>query len=173
MLLTLFRMTRRKIPSTTNFFPLTSINVRMTPPKTFWLLVLTLLSLWCKILSSYLASVPNYRNWTKTTTQKKRFFWSNLYKLEVMINSFIEMLELPNFVHMSTSTLWFESRDVINRNYDIFQNVFILRRPGVAIFAGIIKIITIFVKKIYKDSIKVKRIRNYVSKFNLYLYFLI
>ena len=45
--------------------------------------------------------------------------------------------------------------------------------PGVAIFADIIKIITRFIKKIFKDSRKVTRIRNYVSKCNLYLYFLI
>ena len=44
--------------------------------------------------------------------------------------------------------------------------------PGVAIFADIIKIVTMFIKTIIKDSIKVKRIRNYVlSKCNLYLYF--
>ena len=42
-----------------------------------------------------------------------------------------------------------------------------------AIFAGIIKIITRFTKKIFKDSRKAKRIRNYVLKCNLYLYFLI
>ena len=61
------------------------------------------------------------------------------------------------------------------RNYDVitfFQNILILRRPGVAIFADIIKIVTTFIKTITKDSRKVKRIRNYVSKSNLYLYFL-
>ena len=41
------------------------------------------------------------------------------------------------------------------------------------IFADIIKIVTIFSKTIFKDSKKVKRIGNYVSKCNLYLYFLI
>ena len=54
-----------------------------------------------------------------------------------------------------------------------FQKTFILRRPGVAIFADIIKIVTMFIKTILKDSRKVRRIRNYVSKWNLYLYFLI
>ena len=54
-----------------------------------------------------------------------------------------------------------------------FQKPFILRRPGVAIFADIIKIVTMFIKTILKDSRKVKRISNYVSKWNLYLYFLI
>ena len=54
-----------------------------------------------------------------------------------------------------------------------FENTFVLRRPGVVIFADIIKIVTILIKKIFKDSRKVKRIRNYVSKCYLYLYFLI
>ena len=45
----------------------------------------------------------------------------------------------------------------------LFQNTFILRRPGVAIFADIIKIVTMFTKKIFQDSKKVKRIRNNVS----------
>ena len=68
-----------------------------------------------------------------------------------MITSVIEMLELPNFCHMTTS---------------------ILRRPRVAIFTDIIKIVTMFIKTFFKDSRKVKRIRNYVLKCKLYLYFL-
>ena len=47
-------------------------------------------------------------------------------------------------------------------SFPLFQNTIILRRPGVAIFADIIKIVTIFIKAIIKDSRKVKRIRNYV-----------
>ena len=54
-----------------------------------------------------------------------------------------------------------------------FQNTLILRRPGVAIFADNIKIVTMFMKTIIQDSIKVERIKNYVSKSNLYLYFLL
>ena len=50
----------------------------------------------------------------------------------------------------------------MGRNYDVIT--FISRRPSVAIFAETIKIVTIFVKKIPKDSRKVKRIRIYVSK---------
>ena len=64
----------------------------------------------------------------------------------------------------------------MGRNYDViifFQNIFVLRRAGVAIFADIIKIVTMFIKATLKDSRKVKRIRNDVSKWNLYLYFLI
>ena len=52
----------------------------------------------------------------------------------------------------------------------LFQNTFNLRRPRVAIFAGIIKILTMFVKTIFKDSKKVKRIRNWVSKCKLSVY---
>ena len=54
----------------------------------------------------------------------------------------------------------------------LFQNTFILGKPRVANFAGIIKIATIFIKIIFTDSSKVKRIRNYAFKYNLYLYFL-
>ena len=52
----------------------------------------------------------SYQGHTKTTPQKKWFFWSNPYKIEVMITSPIEMLELPNFGHMTRSTIYFESR---------------------------------------------------------------
>ena len=63
----------------------------------------------------------------------------------------------------------------MDRNYDvitIIQNTLILRRPGVEILADIIKIITTFIKTITKDSRKVKRIKNYLSNSNLYVYFL-
>ena len=62
----------------------------------------------------------------------------------------------------------------MDRNYDVitfFQNTLTLRKSGAAIFADIVKIVTIFIKTIIQD-LKVKRIRNYVSKSNLYLYFL-
>ena len=54
-----------------------------------------------------------------------------------------------------------------------FQKIFILRKAEAAFFAGIIKILAIFIKTILKDSRKVRRIRSYVSEWNLYLYFLI
>ena len=65
-----------------------------------------------------------------------------------------EMLETPNFGHMTTSTIEFESRnkifvvDDMDRNYDVitFQNTF------VASFADIIKVATIFIKTTFKDS---------------------
>ena len=60
-------------------------------------------------------------------------------------------------------------------NYDVIifiSKYFIFRRPGVILFADIIKIVNILNKTIFKNSKKVKSIRNYVSKRNLYLYFL-
>ena len=90
--------------SPTSFCPVTSTNVGISP-KTFWLLVLTLLTDWCKIWILYLVSLPNCWTWTKTTSQKKWFFWLNPYKIEVVITSLREMLQLPNFNHMNTSTI--------------------------------------------------------------------
>ena len=49
----------------------------------------------------------------QTTLQKKLFFWSNPYKIEVIITSLIERLELQNFGHMPKSTIQFEPRDKI------------------------------------------------------------
>ena len=51
----------------------------------------------------------------------------------------------------------------MDKTYDVitlFQTTFILRKLKVATFAEIIKILTIFTKKILKDSKKVKRIRS-------------
>ena len=58
----------------------------------------------------------------------------------------------------------------MDRSYDVitlFQNNLILRRPGGANFADIIKIVTMFIKTIIQDSRKVKRIISYASKFNI------
>ena len=96
-----------------------------------------------------------------------------------MITSLIEMLELPNFSHMTTLTMLFDSRDKILLLMSgieimtlelLFQNIFVLRRPRLAIFADIIKIVIICIKAIFKDSKNVRTIRSYVPKCNLYLY---
>ena len=71
------------------------------------------------------------------------------------------MLELPNFGHMTTSTIQFESSDKIwlvtswTKNYDVmtfFSKYLYFKKACVTIFAGIIKISTIFIKKIFKNS---------------------
>ena len=67
--------------------------------------------------------------------------------------------------------------NVIDRIYDAItfssRMAFILTRDRVAFFADIIKVLTMFIIIIYKDSRKVKTNRYYVSRYNLYLYFLI
>ena len=47
------------------------------------------------------------------------------------------------------------------------------KRAREANLFDIIKIATIFIKTTFKNQKKVKRIRNYALKYNLYLYFLI
>ena len=54
----------------------------------------------------------------------------------------------------------------------LFQNTFTLRKPRVADIVGIIKVATMFIKTTFKDPQKVKKIRNNVSKCNLYQYFM-
>ena len=63
------------------------------------------------------------------------------------------------------------------KKYDVRVSVSkypFLRTPRVTIFAVSLKIVAMFIKTTFKDSKKkkVKRIRNYVSKCNLYLYLL-
>ena len=91
------------------------------------------------------------------------------------------MLQLPNFGHIATSIIKVESLDhillvmswsKIMMSSPLLRNTLIWRRPGVVIFADIIKLVTMFIKTITNDSRKAKRIRNYVSKSNLYVYFL-
>ena len=105
-MLTLFRMgggggLKGPIPA----FHLYLLRTQDLGLKTLWLLVLTLLPHYCKISSLYLGPVPNYWTWTKTTPQKKLFFRSNPYKIEVMVTFLIEMPQLPNFGRMITSII--------------------------------------------------------------------
>ena len=53
----------------------------------------------------------------------------------------------------------------------LFQVTIILRNPRVANFADIIKIVIIFIKTTFKESKKVKKIRNYALKCNPHLNF--
>ena len=55
-------------------------------------------------------------------------------------------------------------------NYDVitFVSKYVyFKKAWVANFDDIIKIVSFFIKTIFKDSRKVKRIRNFVSKCNL------
>ena len=77
-----------------------------------------------------------------------------------MITSLIEVLELPNFCHMTTSTIKLMSRDTfllmmskteIMTSQPLLLNTFILGRLRVAIFPDIIKIVTMFIKRTFQD----------------------
>ena len=64
----------------------------------------------------------------------------------------------------------------MDRNYDVitFTSKYrYFKKTWGSHFFGIIKIATNFIKVIFKESRKVKRISNYLSKCDLYLYFLI
>ena len=74
-------------------------------PTSIPLFVSMLLLHWSKISRPYLVPVPNYWNWTKSTSQKYWFFWSNPCNIGVMMTSVIEMLELPNFGYMNTPAI--------------------------------------------------------------------
>ena len=97
-----------------------------------------------------------------------------------MITSLMEFLELPNFGHMATAIIQLESSYIPLMMFHtktmtlqpLCQSTYLLRVPIETTFADIIKIITKFIKKIFKGSVKFKRIRNNVSKCNLYLYLL-
>ena len=82
-----------------------------------------------------------------------------------MITNIVEMLELPKFGHINTSTAWFESHNKvllvtlwteIITSWLLFQNAFNLRRPRVANFADIIKIAAMFIKQPLKTPKKLK-----------------
>ena len=93
-----------------------------------------------------------------------RYQWvTNLWAHDYIPN--IIWVMWPNFVG-----------DVIDRIYDVINFIskcLYFKKTGVAIFTDFIKTLTIFFITIFKDSRKVKMNRNYVSKCNLYLYFLI
>ena len=64
----------------------------------------------------------------------------------------------------------------LNKNYDditFISKYLYIKKAWSSEFADISKIATMFIKSTFEDSNKIKRIRNYVLKRNLYLYFLI
>ena len=122
---------------------------------------------WRKISRPYLVTVPNYWTWKKSISLKKRFFWSDPYKIEVMITSLKEILDLPRVLQLVTwPHLQYNLSNVIKfcwwrhglrlRRHNLFQNTSLLRRTRVANFNDIIKILTMFIKKTFKDSKKLK-----------------
>ena len=73
--------------------------------KSFWLLVFNPFTTLVQNFKFVPSANPKLLNLKQNHPSKKLFFWSNPYKIEVMTTSTIEMLELPNFGHMTTSTM--------------------------------------------------------------------
>ena len=64
--------------------------------------------------SKFIPSViPKLLNLNQEHPLKQWFLWSNPYKIDVIITSLIEMLELPKFDHITTSAIKFKSDDNI------------------------------------------------------------
>ena len=129
----------------------------------------------CKVSRPYLVLVSNYWIWTKSTPQKNWFFWSDPYKIKVMITSLREVLEILKFGHMTISTkkLSHVIRLCLLRHRLKFWRHSIYFKIALANFPDIIKIATTFIETTFKDSKKLRRTRNYLLKCNLYLCFLI
>ena len=92
-----------------NFSPVTSTNVAISP-QNFLTFRFCHTGVTCRFAPS---ASPKLLNLNQEHPSKKRFFWSNPYKIEVAITSLIEMLELPNFGHMNVSTIKLISHDKI------------------------------------------------------------
>ena len=117
---------------------------------------------------------PKLLNWIQEHPSKKFIFCSNSNKM-VMVTSVIKMLKLPNFGHITKSTVllrhvikfccWRHEQKLWTLK-PLFRNPFILRKRRVANFADIIKIAAMFMKVAFKDWNKVKWIRNYILKCN-------
>ena len=93
-----------KSPPPTSFSPVTSTNVGFGSQNflTFSFNPFATLVQNFKLVPS---ASPNLLNLDQDHPSKKWFFWSNPYNIEVVITSLIEMLQLPNFGHMNTSTI--------------------------------------------------------------------
>ena len=105
--LTLFRMGGGgggKKASPTSFSPVTSTNVGFGRQNflTFSFNPFVKIVKYFKFVPS---ASPKLLNLNQDHPSKKRFFWSNPYKIEVMITFLIEMLQLPDFGHMTTSII--------------------------------------------------------------------
>ena len=105
-MLSLFRMGgggQAKRPPTSVLF-VTSIKVGISPQNVLSFILNPFLRFGENFKTILIAS-PKLLNMNQDHLPKNWFSWSNPCKIEVMITSLIEMLELPNFGHMTTSTI--------------------------------------------------------------------
>ena len=108
--LTLFRIggmggrVQKGPPRSTRFSPVTSTNVGIST-QNFQTLSFNPFALLVWNFKFEPSVSPKLSNLNQDYPSKKWFFRSNPYEIEVMISSPTEMLELPNFFHMTTSTI--------------------------------------------------------------------
>ena len=88
----------------TSFSPVTSTNVGICLLN-FLTFSFNAFATLLQNFKAILSASPKLLNLNQDHPSKKWFFWSNPYKIKVMITSLIEMLELPNFSHMTASTI--------------------------------------------------------------------
>ena len=88
----------------TSFSPVTSTNVRFGP-QIFLTFNFNPFATLVQNFKFVPGASPKLLNLNQDHPSKKQFFWSNPYKIEVMITFLIEMLQLPNFGHMTTSII--------------------------------------------------------------------
>ena len=82
--------------------PVASTNIGISPQNFQTFIFNSFVTL---VLTSIPSASTKLLNLNRDDLSKKCFFGSNPYKIEVMITSLTEMLELPNFGHMMTSTI--------------------------------------------------------------------
>ena len=161
----LFRIGRGKQKiATTSFFFQKLLQTLELASKTFWLIVLTLLTQWSEISRPHLGPIQIIELEPRPPLKKVFFLVKSL--IEVMITSLIVVLELPNIGHMTTSRTQYKSliRILLVTSWveiltlkPLIQNNFDVRRSRIAIFADVIKSLTMFVKTIFKNSKNVKK----------------
>ena len=94
------------------FLPVISTNVGINL-KNFLGCILQPFAKLVQNFKSIPSASPKLLNLNQGHLSKKQYFWSKTYKIEVMITSLLDMLELPHFgyIYMITSTILFESRN--------------------------------------------------------------
>ena len=86
----------------TDFYPLTFPNVRVSPHNSLNFSS----NLFATLLENFKAipsASPKLSDLNQDHSSQKYFFRSNPYKIEVMMSSLTEILEVVNFGHMPTS----------------------------------------------------------------------
>ena len=94
----------KKAPAPTSFSPVTSKNAGFGP-QIFLTFSFNLFAILVQNLKFVPSASPKLLNLNRGHPSKKRFFWSNPYKIEVMITFLMEMLQSPNFGQMTTSII--------------------------------------------------------------------